>query len=59
IRYLYSIYFLDIIYNKNRVKVLLVIVLDILFANNLETRQLSYRYIILLFEGLITWRTTC
>jgi hypothetical protein len=35
----------------------LVIVLDVSFANDIETRKSLYRFTIILFRGLIVWRT--
>ena len=41
------------IYYRNYNSPNLIIYRDVLFIDNLETRQLSYRYIAILFSGLI------
>jgi hypothetical protein len=58
IRYLFRTRYLGIMYTGKLLETLLVIISDILFADDLEIRRLSQGYTILLFEGLITWRAT-
>jgi hypothetical protein len=59
IKYLFGTRFLGIIYSRDLLNIDLVIAFNASFANDVETRRLSYRYIILLFGGLIMWKAAC
>jgi hypothetical protein len=55
IYYLFGIQFLKIIYNKEY-QIIIIIVSDILFANDSDTQHSSQSYVIFLFGEIIIWK---
>jgi hypothetical protein len=59
IRYLFRTRFLGIIYSGDLSNTDLVIASNASFADDVEIRRSSHRYIISLFGGLIAWKAAC
>jgi len=56
IRYLFGTRFLALCFDALLREAQLIVVLDALFTDDIETRRSSYRYYISLFRGLIIWK---